>query len=100
MKYEQEFPLEKTKVEGIDKKFNLSDVKERKEYFEAKVGEEILKLKDFFEKGNTFIAYMLGKKNAGKGTYTKLLMEIFGKRQNWPYFRGRYCARCPLGHGK
>jgi adenylate kinase family enzyme len=79
MKYEKEFPLAKIKVDGVDKKFNLSDVKERKEYFEAKVGEEITKLKNFFESGNTFIAYMLGKKNAGKGTYTKLLMEIFGK---------------------
>lgn len=79
MRYEKEFPLEKTKAEGVDKKFNLSDPEERKDYFETKVGQEIKKLKDFFERGNTFIAYLLGKKNAGKGTYTKLLMEIFGK---------------------
>ena len=79
MKYEKEFPLFRTKVEGLDKKFNLSDLNERKEYFEIKTGEEIEKLKTFFADGKTFIAYMLGKKNSGKGTYTKLLMEIFGK---------------------
>lgn len=79
MKYEKEFPLFKTRTEGVDRKFNLSDIKERKEYFEAKAGKEIEKLREFFDNGNTFIAYLLGKKNAGKGTYTKLLMEIFGK---------------------
>jgi adenylate kinase family enzyme len=79
MKYEKEFPLFKTKAEGVTKKFNLADLKERKKYFEAKAGPEIEKLKNFFNSGKTFIAYMLGKKNAGKGTYTKLLMELFGK---------------------
>lgn len=79
MKYEKEFPLFKTKVEGVTKKFNLSDVAERKEYFEQKAGEEIKKLRQFFDEGKTFIVYLLGKKNAGKGTYTKLMMEIFGK---------------------
>jgi adenylate kinase family enzyme len=79
MKYEQEFPLQKIKVEGLDKKFDISDLDSRKEYFEKKVGTEIAKLKKYFDEGKTFIAYFLGKKNAGKGTYTKLLMEIFGK---------------------
>jgi adenylate kinase family enzyme len=81
MKYEKEFPLFKTKVEGVEKKYNLSDVAERKEYFEAKIGEDIKKLQKFFDEGKTFIVYLLGKKNAGKGTYTKLLMEIFGKEK-------------------
>jgi adenylate kinase family enzyme len=79
MKFEKVFPLEKNKVEGVDKKFNLSDIDDRKEYFEAKIGKEIEKLNKYFSEGKTFIAYFLGKKNAGKGTYTKLLMEIFGK---------------------
>jgi adenylate kinase family enzyme len=79
MKYEKEFPLVKTKVGGENRKFDLSDPAERKEYFEAKAGEEIAKLKKYFDEGRTFIAYFLGKKNAGKGTYTKLLMEVFGK---------------------
>jgi len=79
MKYEKEFPLFSTKTEGVTKKFDLSDLGERKEYFEAKAGEEIAKLKKYFDEGKTFITYLLGKKNAGKGTYTKLLMEVFGK---------------------
>ena len=79
MKYEKEFPLFSTKVEGVTKKYNLSDINERKEYFEAKAGDDIAKLRKFFGEGKTFITYLLGKKNSGKGTYTKLLMEIFGR---------------------
>lgn len=79
MRYEKEFPLFKAKVEGVTQKFDLADPDERKKYFEAKVGEQIAKLKKYFDEGKTFIVYMLGKKNAGKGTYTKLLAEIFGK---------------------
>jgi len=71
------FPIVGTKIEGLDKKFDLADPESRKEYFEAKVGPEIEKLKEFFA-DKTFIAYLLGKKSAGKGTYTKLLAEIFG----------------------
>jgi len=81
MKYEKEFPIFKTKVSGVERKFNLSDVSERKDYFEQKAGEEITKLKKYFDEGKTFIVYLLGKKNAGKGTYTKLMMEIFGKEK-------------------
>jgi len=76
--YEKEFPLQATKVEGVTKKFNLADPVERREYFEAKVGKEIEKLQVYFQE-NTFVAYLLGKKNSGKGTYTKLLMEVFGE---------------------
>lgn len=78
--YKKDFPLElaKTKKEGQAEKYNLTDPVQRAKYFEATVGEEIEKLKVYFEK-NTFVAYWLGKKNAGKGTYSKLMMEIFGK---------------------
>ncbi len=78
--FEKDFPLNltKTKKEGLERSFNLSDPEERKEYFEEKAGEEIKKIKKYLEK-NTFIAYWLGKKNSGKGTYSKFLMEIFGK---------------------
>ena len=79
MKYEQEFPLFSTKVAGVEEKFDLSDPEDRKKYFEKKAGTEIEKLKKFFDEGGTFISYFLGKKNAGKGTYTKLMMEVFGK---------------------
>jgi adenylate kinase family enzyme len=73
-----QFPIYKTKIEGIRKKFDLNNPKERKKYFELKAGKEIKKLKGYFEKGNTFIAYLLGKKNSGKGTYSKLFAEAVG----------------------
>lgn len=71
------FPINKTTVPNLTKKFDLNDRSDRKEYFEAKVGQEIAKLRKYFE-NNTFVAYLLGKKNSGKGTYTKLMAEIFG----------------------
>lgn len=79
MKYEKEFPLFKTRIEGMAAIFDLGTIEGRERYFQAKAGEEIEKLKQYFAEGKTFIAYFLGKKNSGKGTYTKLLVEIFGK---------------------
>jgi len=70
------FPIFKTKMDG-DRKFNLSDPKEREEYFKLKCGTEAEKLKDYL-KENTFIAYLLGKKNSGKGTYSKMFAEVVG----------------------
>ncbi len=70
-----EFPLFKTKDENIKKRFDLTDSSQRKEYFELKAGREIEKLRDYL-KNNTFIAYLLGKKNSGKGTYAKMFKEI------------------------
>ena len=71
------FPIEKTKM-GNDRKFNLSDPKEREEYFKLKCGVEIEKLKEYLNNGHTFIAYLLGKKNSGKGTYSKMFSEVIG----------------------
>lgn len=68
------FPIFKTKIEGVDKKFNLADPKERENYFQLKAGSEIEKLRNYL-KGNTFIAYLLGKKSSGKGTYAKMFAE-------------------------
>jgi len=70
-----QFPIFKTKIEGLTKKFNLTNQEERQKYFELKAGEEIKKLREFL-KHNTFIAYLLGKKNSGKGTYSKMFKEI------------------------
>ncbi len=64
-------------MEGKDQKFNLTDPKERHDYFYYKAGEEIEKLKSFV-KDNTFVVYLLGKKNSGKGTYSKMLAELLG----------------------
>jgi len=69
------FPLFKTKIKGINEKFDLTDPKDQKEYFELKAGKEIKKLRKYF-KNNTFIAYLLGKKNSGKGTYSKMFAEV------------------------
>jgi len=67
------FPIFKTKKRGP--KFHLTDLKDRKAYFELKAGPEIKKLKEFL-KHHTFIAYFLGKKNSGKGTYSKMFAEV------------------------
>lgn len=72
-----QFPIFKTKIEGVTKKFNLANPKEREQYFKLKAGPEIEKLKEYLKK-NTFIVYLLGKKNSGKGTYAKMFAEIFG----------------------
>lgn len=70
-----DFPIFKTKIEGKDKQFDLTDANQRREYFEYKAGDEIRKLKEYL-KNKTFIVYLLGKKNTGKGTYSKMFKEI------------------------
>ena len=71
-----EFPLFKTRLGG-KQKFDLSDPKGRKKYFQLKAGPEIKKLNKYLQK-NTFMAFLLGKKNSGKGTYSKLFIEALG----------------------
>ena len=73
-----DFPIFKTKSEDSSKKFDLTDLKSRQEYFEYKAGPEIKKLREYL-KENTFVAYLLGKKSSGKGTYAKMLAEIIDK---------------------
>jgi len=68
---EQQFPIFKTKVTNTDKEFDLTDPKEQKEYFRFKAGKEIKKLREYL-KEDSFIVYLLGKKNSGKGTYSKM----------------------------
>ena len=72
-----DFPIFKTKMPGLTQKFDVNDPADRKKYFEAKVGPEIEKIRKYLET-NTFVAYLLGKKNSGKGTYSKLFAEIIG----------------------
>ena len=74
------FPIFKTKTEGVTEKFNLNNPDERRRYFDAKVGEEIKKLRGYLDNGKTFVAYLIGKKNSGKGTYSKLFMEAVGAK--------------------
>jgi len=70
-----EFPIFKTKIEKINEKFDLTKPEDQKRYFELKAGKEIEKLREFL-KNTTFVAYLLGKKNSGKGTYSKMFAEI------------------------
>ncbi len=75
--YKVDYTWIKTKTED-EKEYDLADPAMRKLYFNAKVGEEIQKLRDFL-KNNSFIAYFLAPKMAGKGTYTAMLREILGE---------------------
>jgi len=72
-----EFPIIGTKVKGLTNKFDLTSPSGRKEYFEAKAGDEIKHIKEFLNE-KSFMAFLLGKKNSGKGTYSHLFLEIFG----------------------
>lgn len=72
-----DFPVFKTKAEGLPR-FNLNDPAERRKYFDAKMGAELKIIKEYLDKGHTFVAFLLGKKNSGKGTYSKLFMEAVG----------------------
>jgi len=74
------FPVFKTKVDGSDKAFLLEDPVERQKYFTHKAGDEIEKIRGFLEK-NSFMAFLLGPKNSGKGTYSKLFTEAVGKER-------------------
>lgn len=69
------FPLFKTKIEGADRKFDLISPQGQRDYFEFKAGREIKKLREYLTE-NSFIAYLLGKKNSGKGTYAKMFAEV------------------------
>jgi adenylate kinase family enzyme len=70
--------LDSSQSSSAGKIFDLSSPAGRKVYFEAKIGDEIAHLKKYLEKGN-FFAFLVGKKNSGKGTYAKLFTEIFGE---------------------
>jgi adenylate kinase family enzyme len=71
-----QFPVFKTKSLPY-KKFDLNDPAQRKAYYEFKAGSEIEKLQAYL-KDNTFVAILLGKKNSGKGTFSKGFAEALG----------------------
>ncbi|MBM3208762.1 hypothetical protein FJZ40_00510 [Candidatus Shapirobacteria bacterium] len=74
------FPLFCTKTPGVARQFDLIDPAQRQEYFQAKAGPEIKKIREFLAAKNTFIAYLLAKKQAGKGTYSKLFIDAIGEK--------------------
>ncbi len=75
-----EFPIIGTKVKGVIKRFDLTSPKARKAYFQVKCGDEIKYIKEFLNE-KSFMAFLLGKKNSGKGTYSHLFTEIFGEEK-------------------
>ena len=79
-----DFPVFVTKMPGVGEKFNLNDPAERRRYFDAKAGPEIKKIKEYLDSGRTFVGYLLGKKNSGKGTYSKLFMEAVDEPSTGP----------------
>jgi len=75
-----DFAVFNNKVEGVLDKFDLNSPEGRAKYFQAKAGSEIEKLKKYL-KTKTFVAFLMGKKNSGKGTYSKLFMEAVGREK-------------------
>jgi adenylate kinase family enzyme len=73
-----DFPIAKTKTKNSNRKFNLNDPKDRAGYFALKAGKEIEAIRTYLASGKAFVAFLLGKKNSGKGTYSKLFMEAVG----------------------
>lgn len=70
-----QFPIFKTKAEELNRKFDLINPKELKDYFQLKAGKEIEKIREYLKQSG-FVVYLLGKKNSGKGTYSKMFAEI------------------------
>lgn len=75
--YKVDYTWVKTKTDD-KKEYDLADPAMRRLYFNSKVGDEVQKLQEFLKK-NSFIAYFLAPKMAGKGTYTAMLREIIGE---------------------
>ena len=76
-KYHFDESLLPPKVESQGKKWDLTKIKERHEYFKHKLGKKLPKLQQIFSE-QTFIVYMLAPKLAGKGTYLSILRELVG----------------------
>lgn len=70
------FPIFKTRMNGPT--FRLEDPKERRKYFDLKAGRELKKIRGYLKR-RTFMAFLLGPKNSGKGTYAKLFLEALGE---------------------
>ncbi|MBC7074002.1 hypothetical protein H5T58_01275 [Candidatus Parcubacteria bacterium] len=75
----KDFPFIKTKSTTLTF-FNLTDPLEERKYFKLKAGKEIEKIKDYLRE-NSFVAYLIGKKNSGKGTYSKMFANLIGKER-------------------
>lgn len=72
------FPIIGAKTKGVNKVYDLTNPDAVADYFQAKTGKEIAIIKKALLKKN-FIAFFVGKKNAGKGTYSKIFSNLIGK---------------------
>ena len=70
-------PLFNSKSYPVSRDFDLSDPLDRRLYFNEKLGDKVEKLKELLDR-QTFVGYMVAKKQAGKGTYAKMFEEIVG----------------------
>jgi adenylate kinase family enzyme len=75
--YSVDYKWVSTKTGDHKHKFDLLDPDGRRLYFNHIVGKEIAWLREYLAE-NTFVAYLLAPKNAGKGTYAKGLQEALG----------------------
>lgn len=75
-----DFPLFNSKLLGTGKAYDLNDSVGRRSYFEDKLGLKLEEIKEFLD-NNTFVGFMLAKKSAGKGTYSKMFAEIVGEER-------------------
>ncbi|MCA9397908.1 nucleoside monophosphate kinase, partial [candidate division WWE3 bacterium] len=77
---EEQFPIFKTKIDGLTQDFDLNSPAGRHEYFHAKAGDKIEALKQYLD-SDSFVSFWLAKKGAGKGTYSKMFAEIIGEER-------------------
>jgi adenylate kinase family enzyme len=75
-----DFPIFNTIQLASGTKYDLNDPVGRRKYFNAKVGKEIEEIKQYLD-SNTFLGFLLAKKSAGKGTYSKLFEEVIGSER-------------------
>ncbi len=73
-----EFPIFNTRILSKGKTYDLTDASQRYSYFHDKAGAEIEAIKEYLET-NAFVGFLLAKKQAGKGTYSKMLQEVLGE---------------------
>lgn len=73
-----DFPIFNLKELSDGNTYNLTDPADRQKYFKAKLGQKIEDLKSYLD-NETFVAYLVAKKNAGKSTIIKMFQEIVGK---------------------
>lgn len=75
-----DFPIISTKKQGTKDFYDLNSQSGRRDYFYDKLGTEVEELKEYLDK-STFVGFLLAKKGAGKGVYSKMMQEIFGENR-------------------